>query len=426
MGDSLIFHIDVNSAYLSWEAVKRLKELDSVDLRTIPSAIGGDREKRHGVILAKSEPAKKYGIITGEPISNALKKCPDLYVAQPDFDLYSKNSNAFMEVLKRYAPVIEQYSIDEAFADLSGTSYLYKDPIALAHEIKDTIKNELMFTVNIGISTNKLLAKMASDFEKPDKVHTLFPDEIKKKMWPLPVGELFFVGNTAKRKLHDLGISSIGDLACCDVNLLRTHLKKQGDIIYQYANGIDSSKVEKEEPDNKAYGNSTTIAYDVTTFEYAKMILLSLCESVAARLREDGVKGSCVTVHYTDHNFISRSHQRTCPSPTNITGEIYAIAFGLFETLWEKQTPLRLIGVQVSKLTTEEIRQYNIFDMDKYEKLGKLDRAIDQIRNKYGNNSIKRACFIDQKQESYGKYPVYTPSDNEFKDGKGKEYRLEK
>lgn len=238
MDKRLIFHVDVNSAFLSWEAVRRVSE-GKEDLRLIPSCIGGDPAKRTSVVLAKSIPAKKYGITTGEPMAMALRKCPQLYVAKSDFCLYDKQSKAFKKICREYAPAVEEYSIDECFLDMSGTRLVYPDPIATAYEIKDKIRDTLGFTVNIGISTNKLLAKMAGDFEKPDKVHTLFPHELEEKLWPLPVGELLTVGKSTAGKLRKAQIFTIGDLAKCDLQAVQRLVgQKNGQQIHDYANGI--------------------------------------------------------------------------------------------------------------------------------------------------------------------------------------------
>ncbi len=399
MAERLIFHIDVNSAYLSWEAVDRLKHGETVDLRTIPAIVGGDREKRHGVVLAKSIPAKKYGVATGEPIVDALRKCPLLTCVPARHDLYNRYSHAFLDILRRYAPVIEQVSVDEAFADMTGTGLLYGSPTEAAARIKDTIRDELGFTVNVGISSNKLLAKMASDFEKPDRIHTLFPDEIPKKMWPLPVGELFLVGQSAKRQLEELGIRTIGDLAKSDPALIRSHLKKHGETIWNYANGIDSRPVEAEPADAKCYGNETTLPKDVTDMEEAKTILLALCESVAARLRADQVAASCITVKYTDCHFHNQSHQRTLVSPTNVTEEIYQNAVSLLTQLWSSRVPLRLLGVSASRIGNGGMYQYNLFDGEKYEKLGRLDECLDSIRSRYGKGAVKRGRLLTPLSE---------------------------
>ena len=206
--ERLIFHVDVNSAFLSWSAVDRMKKGEP-DLRLIPSAVGGDKDKRTGIIVAKSVPAKAYGVTTGEPVSMALRKCPNLVIIHSDRELYSRCSKAFMDICRKYAPVVQKFSIDECFLDMTGTSYLYPDPIALAHQIKDEIYDTLGFTVNVGVGSNRLLAKMASDFEKPNKVHTLFTSEIKEKMWPLPVGELLFVGKMSTARLQEVEINTI-------------------------------------------------------------------------------------------------------------------------------------------------------------------------------------------------------------------------
>ena len=310
MPEPIIFHVDVNSAFLSWEAVNRLKkDPDAQDIRDIPAVIGGSEENRHGIVLAKSMKAKSYGICTGEPLVNARRKCPELYVASPDYALYVRSSNQFMELLRHYAPVVEQYSIDEAFCDMTGTSRLYGEPVAFAERLKNEIHSELGFTVNIGVSSNRLLAKMASDFKKPDLVHTLFPAEVPEKMWPLSVNELFFVGRSTSRKLHDLGIHTIGDLAQSDVAILRGHFKKHGEVIWNYANGRDVEIVTDHKSAAKSYGNSITISYDVTDVETAETFLLSLCETIGTRIRMDHAYVSMVSVTIVDYNFQRQSHQ---------------------------------------------------------------------------------------------------------------------
>lgn len=398
MDRKLIFHIDVNSAYLSWEAVHRLKCGSEEDLRLIPSAVGGDREKRHGIILAKSLEAKKYGIYTSEPIVSALKKCPHLVLVPPNFSLYHNNSEQFMEILKRYAPVVEQCSIDEAFADMTGTLGIYGTAKKAAELIQDTIYKELGFTVNIGISTNKLLAKMASDFEKPNKIHTLFPNEIREKMWPLPVGRLFLVGESSRKRLNSLGIFTIGELAQADPQFIRLHLKKHGEVIYGYANGMGETNLQHSDPENKGYSKEMTLAEDIKDAETAKMILLSLCETVCTRLRKDGMKAGCIAIKMTYSTFQNKGHQCTLPTVTNVTGEVASIVYHLFEQLWDGQTAIRLLGVCAQRLTADTLRQYNMFDLDKFEKLEKLDKAIDTIRSKYGETSIKRACFMKKQK----------------------------
>lgn len=391
----IVFHVDVNSAFLSWEAAERLKlDADAADLRAIPAAVGGDMAKRHGVILAKSVPAKKYGVRTGESIVEAKRKCPNLMIVPPNHALYSQRSKALMDILKEYSPQVEQFSVDEAFLDMTGMEALFGEPVKAAYKIKDRIREELGFTVNIGISTNKLLAKMASDFEKPDKVHTLFPEEIEEKMWPMPVGDLYLVGQATEKKLAQLGIRTIGDLARMDVKVLRTHLKKHGEIVWEFANGRDVSVVETEPAENKGYGNSTTIAFDVTDRDTAVQVLLSLSETVAARLRKHGKKAELISVSIKDNNLHTVSHQEVLEVPSDITYEIYMAACRLFDELWDG-SPIRLLGIRAEKVGETAARQLNIFDRTDYEKLERLDAALDAIRMRHGKDSVMRASFLN-------------------------------
>ncbi|EXG85037.1 nucleotidyltransferase/DNA polymerase involved in DNA repair [Clostridium sp. ASBs410] len=395
--NNVIFHIDVNSAFLSWEAAYRIHHLGgTLDLRDIPSAVGGDTTKRHGIILAKSVPAKKYHIKTGESVTEALRKCPDLVLVPPNYNLYQKSSSAFIHILKQYSPIVEQYSIDEAFMDMTGTESLFGDPYQAANDIKERIHKELGFTVNIGISNNKVLAKMASDFKKPDKVHTLWLSEIKEKMWPLSVKELFFVGRATFQKLRNLGIKTIGELAQTDLSIIKSHFGKYGEVIWSFANGIDVSAVEPAPPPNKGYGNSTTTAFDLVDASTARLVLLSLAETVSARLREDNVKISVISVGIKDYNFIYYGHQRTLDTPTNITYEIYETACRIFDEMWN-EVPIRHLGIHTSHVTTENSRQLNIFDKIDYEKMERMDKAVDEIRKRFGIDSIKRASFLNDK-----------------------------
>lgn len=299
-----IMHIDVNSAYLSWESVYRLQQGDSLDLRTIPSAVGGDPVSRHGIVLAKSIPAKKYKIKTGESIFSALQKCPNLVIIPPRYDLYLQCSNSLIKLLEEYSPAIQRYSVDECFLDYTNMECHFGSPLSAAYEIKERIKKELGFTVNIGISTNKLLAKMASDFTKPDKIHTLYPHEIREKMWSLPVENLFMVGRATAPKLHRLGIYTIGELAKSDPKFLYQHLKSHGILVWNFANGIEDSPVSKEKSTPvKGIGNSPTIAFDVTDRRTAHLILLSLVETVAMRLRSEECCAKLISVSIKTNEF---------------------------------------------------------------------------------------------------------------------------
>ena len=393
--ERLIFHIDVNSAFLSWEAARRVKE-GLPDLREIPSAVGGDPKTRTGIVVAKSIPAKKYGIQTGEPVAMALRKCPDLVVVPSDFSLYTKNSQAFKAICKSYAPAMESFSIDEVFLDMTGTSLIYPDPVAVAYEIKDKIYGELGFTVNVGISVNKLLAKMASDFEKPNKVHTLFPSEIPSKMWPLPIRELLFLGKASEKKLIDFGIHTIGELAREKESNIQALLgEKTGHQLYQYARGIDNSPVLEIPEESKGFSVEKTFNDDIVSLEQVYPILLEQCDILAARMRRKGKKCTCISVTFRTLDFKNRSHQTKLPNATDMTDEIYANARTLFREFWKGQ-PLRLVGVALTGLTDDGFEQMSLFeDTKKKEQRQKLDAALDSIRIKFGNDKITRASIMN-------------------------------
>lgn len=400
---TIYFHIDVNNAFLSWEALYRMRELgETQDIREIDAIVGGDISKRHGIVLAKSMSAKKYGIKTGEPVVSAMKKCPTLQSFEPHMWYYKERSADLMGLFQKYAPGVDQYSIDEAFLDMSGTYTLYGDPVVFAHKLKDEIRETLGFTVNIGISSNRLLAKMASDFTKPDKVHTLFPNEIQKKMWPLPVEDLFYVGKSTASRLHGLGIHTIGDIAKTDIRVMESNFKSHGVVIYNFANGIDFTLEDRKEAVQKGYGNSVTIPYDIKDSEDAYHTIMGLCESVCTRMRRDDVQALVLSVELKDSNFVVKRHQRTLLSPTDVTDECFGIACELFDELWDG-SPIRLIGVSANKVTDAGMRQMNLFDMDSHDKLKNLDQALDSIRDKYGRGAVKRGSFLtaDKKIDKY-------------------------
>ena len=397
MAQRVIFHVDANSAFLSWSAAYRVKVLgEETDLREVPSVVAGDKASRHSIILAKSTPAKKYGIQTGEPLFQALEKCPELVVIPPDYELYVQASRHFVEMLRQFSPQVEQYSIDEAWVDMTGTQRLWGPPRLAAELMRRRINEELGFTVNIGISSNKLLAKMAGDFEKPNKVHTLFPEEMEEKFFPLPVRDLFLVGAATERKLQRLGIYTIGDLAAADPKVLRKRLGKQGETLWHFANGRNADAVTPEPAENKGYGNATTTSHDVVTREEACQVLLSLCETVATRMRRDGKCGSCVSIHLRTNEFCHFSHQCVLHGATNITTEIFEAACRLFDEAWDGMTPLRQLGVQVTRLSGEPYRQFDFFSglsPQQFERKLRLDETVDALRDKYGEDIICRAKF---------------------------------
>ena len=394
MGNRIIFHIDVNSAYLSWEAVHRIQHGDPLDLRTVPSVVGGNPETRHGIVLTKSIPAKKYNIQTGETIYSAKAKCPELIIVPPNYGLYMQCSRAFGDILRDYSPLVEQYSIDEYFVDFSNMGRMYTDPVATAYKIKDRIKEELGFTVNVGVSTNKILAKMASELKKPDKVHTIFPHEIADKMWCLPIEELFMVGRATAKKLRSRAIYTIGDLARTDLKWIKLFLKSHGVLVWNYANGNDSSPVrENRRALIKGIGNSTTIPFDVEDKTTAHLVLLSLTETVAARLRQTSYCARLVSVSLRTNEFSGGSHQRKIASAIDCTNAIHEVACELFDELW-KGEPVRQLGVRVSELCRNDFIQLSFFEKD-YVKQRAVDRTIDSLRERFGSDAVFRSSFLN-------------------------------
>lgn len=392
MNHRIFFHIDVNSAYLSWEAAYRLLNGETLDIRTIPSIVGGDPVQRRGIVLAKSLPAKQFGIRTGESVREALQKCPSLYIATPNHTLYARCSKALQEILQDYSPEIQPFSIDESFMDMTHCV----DPVGTAYEIKDRVKKELGFTVNIGISTNKLLAKVASDFRKPDRVHTLFPSEIATKMWPMPIRELYMVGPASEPKFREMGIHLIGDIARSDPQMLLAKFKSYGILIHQFANGIENSEIQHTtEYDAKGIGNSTTLPRDIDDEATLRMYLLSLCEMVCMRLRAIDKMAYVIHVHCKDTSFKVRSHQRKLLSPLDSTNQIYEIACQLFFTLWTGY-PLRHLGVRVTDFVDNDQFSVDLFQMEKIEKERKLDATVDKLRERFGDSIIQRAVFLHE------------------------------
>ncbi len=416
--EPIIFHIDVNSAYLSWSALSLLEKGENTDLRKIPAIIGGDMEKRHGVVLAKSIPAKKYGVTTGEPIVNALRKCPTLTIQPPDHHLYHARSEELMQLLRDVCPDIEQVSVDECFMDYTPIQNLYDSPVTAAHSIREQIRERFGYTVNIGVSDVKMLAKMASDFSKPDKVHTLFSWEIREKMWPLSVASLFMCGKSSVQTLNKLGIRTIGDLAQADRQILSAHLKSHGVMLWEYANGIDPSKVVPVPEEAKGIGNSITLSKDVTERRQAVRTLLSLSESVGGRLRAAGQLAGMVSVEIKYSSFRSVSHQTSLFSHTDSTQLIYETSCRLFDELWDG-SPIRLLGIRTSRLAgAGEPSQLSLFDLEirqpqkppgcpessgpgmsapsSRQKLEALDKTLDQIRQKYGKDAVVRGSLLKE------------------------------
>ncbi len=397
--ERIIFHIDVNNAFLSWSALELLKKGSKIDIRTIPSVVGGDEKKRRGIVLAKSYPAKKAGIVTGDPIYLARRKVDNLYIVNSDRQKYNDYSNAFYKILCKYSPVVERYSIDECFLDMTGMEKMFGNMVLLAHKIKDEIKDSLGFTVNVGVANSKLCAKMASDFEKPDKVHTLFNNEIETKMWPLSVDDLFMVGKSSSKKLHEIGIDTIYDLAHCDVNMLIKNFKSMGKLMHDYANGIDNSAVEKPIPKNKGIGHSTTLPEDVYDLVDLKKVLHRLSSMVGIRLRNEKKYATVISVQLKNNEFFSYAHQKKLINPISSDEDIYDNACELLKDMW-KGEPIRLVGLRVTDFTDKTYEQISLFEeIGKTTKRDKVQKAMDEINKKYGSNTIKSAALLNEEDE---------------------------
>ena len=386
-----ILHVDVNNAFLSWTALDMLKNGSEIDIREIPAVIGGDESKRSGIVLAKSMKAKECGVKTAETIYQARIKCPGLKVFPSNFKVYRYYSNQLYQLLLEYTDKIERFSIDECFLDM--THYLMNDTLLnKGKEINRRVKEELGFTVNVGVAHNKLLAKMASDFTKPDRVHTLFENEIPNKMWTLPVSELFMLGKRTVPKLYNMQIKSIGDLAKTNKRILQDKFGKHGTMMWEYANGIDDSEVKYQKEKPKGIGNSVTLPEDISNIDKLEEIVLALTEQVTYRLRKQNMLARVVNVQLRNKDFVDTSHQRKLPNATASTKEIFKHAKELLEQMYRKGTAIRLIGVRVDDLTDKEEMQISLFhDEAKNEKQEKLDKTIDKLKEKYGYNFITRA-----------------------------------
>ena len=386
-----ILHVDVNNAFLSWTALDMIKNGSKIDIREIPAVIGGDESKRSGIVLAKSMKAKECGVKTAETIYQARIKCPGLKVFPSNFKVYRYYSNQLYQLLLEYTDKIERFSIDECFLDM--THYLMNDTLLnKGKEINRRVKEELGFTVNVGVAHNKLLAKMASDFTKPDRVHTLFENEIPNKMWTLPVSELFMLGKRTVPKLYNMQIKTIGDLAKTNKRILQDKFGKHGTMMWEYANGIDDSEVKYIQEKPKGIGNSVTLPEDISNIDKLEEIVLALAEQVTYRLRKQNMLARVVNVQLRNKDFVDTSHQRKLPNATASTKEIFKHAKELLEQMYRKGTAIRLIGVRVDDLTDKEEMQISLFhDEAKNEKQEKLDKTIDKLKEKYGYNFITRA-----------------------------------
>ncbi len=400
--ERIILHIDCNNAFLSWTAVDMLNKGAKVDIRNRYAVIGGDEATRHGIVLAKSMPAKKKGVVTAETLYSARKKCPYLEVYPPNFKVYKKYSDRMYTYLCNYSKVIERYSIDECFVDYTDSYKIYGDPVKLAYKIKNEIRDNFGFTVNVGVGNNKLLAKMASDFSKPDKVHTLFNNEIKDKMWPLKVDDLFMIGKSSSKRLHDLNIHTIGDLANTDVDFLVRHFKSMGKMMWEYANGIDESIVESDRGNPKSISTSVVLPYDYTNIDEIKHVLYELSMDTGRRLRKKKMYAANVSIWIKYHDFSKVSKQMVLDNLINTDQEIYDKACLLFDKIYnpEGDKKVRSLCVGVANLTDKYKVQLSLLDNKADKKEENIDeelkKALNDIKKKYGDKSITYADRINK------------------------------
>lgn len=393
--ERIIMHIDVNNAFLSWSAVYYLIKGSKVDIRNTYAVIGGDESKRSGIVLAKSNPAKKLGVVTGETLYSARKKCPNLKTYPMNYPFYQKMSNKFFETIRKYTPDVEIASIDECYVDYTKVKSLYGNPLEFAKKLRKEINETLKFTINIGIANNKLCAKMASDFSKPNKIHTLYDYEVKEKMWPLLVDDLFTVGKKSAEKLHLLKIDTIKDLANADPIRLYPFFKNQTNYYINIANGIDNSEVDSRAHINKGISNEITLPHDVYDYRQLNEYILSLSEKVALRLRKEKKYAKVVAVIIKDNTFKRKTHQRKLVNSTNSSKEIYEMSLRILKEMWDMES-VRLIGIRLDDLTNEHSKQISLFQsIDEVKNDEKLDKAIDDLKNRYGNNVIKKAGSIN-------------------------------
>jgi len=390
-------HIDANSAYLSWTALDMLVQGHHIDYRRVPAVVAGDPASRHGIILAASIPAKKrYGIRTAMTLFEARKRCPDLVVLKPDYDLYVRYSRAMHDILYDFSPAIERYSVDECYMDYSASRRLFGDPVQAAHVLKNRIHKELGFTVNVGVSVNKLLAKMASELEKPNKVHTLYPSEVEEKMWPLDVQELFYCGRATAKKLRRIGVNTIGEIARSDLATIQAVLMPaHGRLIHNYANGIDDSPVLMQDAEiQKGVGNATTLPRDVNNKREVHDVLLALSERVGARLRKLGRSARLIGLTVRSSDLTWYQHQSMLDTPITTTQQIYEESKRLFSAMW-KGEPVRQLGIRLSELCADMNQQLSIFEDAEVEKQRSIDKTVDSIRSIFGSEAITRATLLN-------------------------------
>ena len=388
--ERIILHIDVNNAFLSWTAIDLLRKGYPYDIRKTYAAIAGDVKLRKGIIYAKSTPAKKKGVKTAEPIYMALKKCPKLKLFPVNYDWYRYMSRKMFSLIEKYTPDFEVYSIDECFIDYTKVKTLYGDEYLFAKKIQKEIQETLKFTVNIGIANNKLCAKMASDFSKPNQIHTLYQGKNEKKMYPLPIEDLFGIGKKTSQKLRNLKIETIKDLACASSSFLFKYFKNQADWMIASAKGIDDSEVIICPPERKGMSTTRTLPYNLKRKEEIYVHLLPLVEELTVELRRKKKYTKVIAVILKDKYFKNFTHQRKLLNATNQTKEILQVVRSLLQEI-EDFEPIRLVGVRFDQLSDSVVKQISIFDdLEEEKKEDILSKTIDELKGKYGIGIIQK------------------------------------
>lgn len=401
--EKVIFLVDMNAFFISCEMAR------NPELRGKPAAVAGDPKNRHGIIVAANYDARKFKVKTTMVVHEAKKLCPGLILVPPDHELYERKSREVMKILSRYSPVVQQNSIDEAWLDVTGCEGIFGEPKEIARKIMGDILGELDLWCSIGISENKFLAKMASEMKKPLGITELWLKDVKEKLWPLPVREMYGIGKKTEKKLADLSILTIGDLANSSKALLTGFFGKYGEELHRLANGLDSSPVtEHPHYDSKSISRSTTLPKDTFDLDYARTVLMRLAEDVGEEARRYGYKGKTVSIVIKYGDFQSITRQKSI-EPTFLTREIYQTGWQLLEEHWNRHRPIRLLGIGLSNFTGDEAEQLSFFDLAENKETGngrikeeKLERALDEIRQRFGHNKIKRAKLIEENGKSSG------------------------
>lgn len=391
-----ILHIDCNKFYASVECYLH------PELKNKPVAVGGSEKSRHGIILTKNEIASEYGLTVGEPLWKARQKCPDLIIVPPNFPLYMEFSQKVRKIIEEYTDLIEPFGLDECWADVTGD--WFKSGAEIADEIRQRVKKEVGITVSIGVSFNKIFAKLGSDYKKPDAVTIITKENYKDIVWPLPCSDLLMVGRATTKKLNYYGIYTIGDLAKADPKFLRSVFGKNGDMLYSYANGNDKSEVRHMDLSReiKSIGNSTTTPRDLKSNDDVKVVFTVLAESVARRMREHNLKGITLSISVRDSELESFKRQCKMPYPTNVSNELIKYATELFDANYNWNKPIRSIGLSVTDFEYDNIIQYDLGrSVEKRERLEKLECAVDKLKKRYGNYCVQKGTALCDTELSH-------------------------